>query len=185
MRSSRRLEREAGRNVELMWLLRGLVPGYRTIGKFRKDNRDALKAANRDFVLLARELDLLGGELVAIDGAFFHGDASKGSIVTQKRLAERLAALERDIEAYAAELEENDAEERRGAAARARRRRRWRKSSPRSRRSARRSRPIWRSLRRAVRRSCRVPTPTPGCCRRTARRWRDITCRLRWTTATS
>jgi len=111
VRSSRRLEREAGRNVELMWLLRGLVPGYRTIGNFRKDNRDALKAASRDFVLLARELDLLGGELVAIDGAFFHGDASKGSIVTQKRLAERLAALERDIEAYGAELEKSDAAE--------------------------------------------------------------------------
>src|SRR5208282_6915925 len=111
VRSSRRLEREAGRNVELMWLLKGLVPGYRTIGNFRKDNRDALQAANRDFVLLARELDLLGGELVAIDGAFFHGDASKASIVTQKRLAERLTALERDIEVYGAELEKNDAAE--------------------------------------------------------------------------
>src|SRR5204863_393344 len=60
VRSSRRLEREAGRNVELIWLLRGLVPGYRTIGNFRKDNRNALKAANRDFVMLARDLDLLG-----------------------------------------------------------------------------------------------------------------------------
>src|SRR6266478_9624279 len=96
VRSSRRLEREAGRNVELIWLLRGLAPGYRTIGNFRKDNRNALKAANRDFVMLARDLDLLGGDLVAIDGAFFHGDASKASIVTRKRLAEQLAALERD-----------------------------------------------------------------------------------------
>ena len=74
--------------------------GYRTMGNFRKDNRNALKAANRDFVMLARDLDLLGGDLVAIDGAFFHGDASKASIVTHKRLAEQLAALERDIEAY-------------------------------------------------------------------------------------
>lgn len=111
VRSSRRLEREAGRNVEVMWLLRGLVPGYRTIGNFRKDNRDALKRANREFVLLARELGLLAGELVAIDGAFFHGDASKGSIVTSKRLAERLAAVERDIEAYGAALDANDAAE--------------------------------------------------------------------------
>src|SRR6266446_4377441 len=111
VRSSRRLEREAGRNVELIWLLRGLVPGYRTIGNFRKDNRNALKAANRDFVALARDLDLLGGDLVAIDGAFFHGDASKASIVTRKRLAEQLAALERDIEAYGAALEANDAAE--------------------------------------------------------------------------
>ncbi len=111
VRSSRRLEREAGRNVELIWLLRGLVPGYRTIGNFRKDNRNALKAANRDFVMLARDLDLLGGDLVAIDGAFFHGDASKASIVTRKRLAEQLAALERDIEAYGAALEADDAAE--------------------------------------------------------------------------
>ena len=111
VRSSRRLEREAGRNVELIWLLRGLVPGYRTIGNFRKNNRNALKAANRDFVILARDLDLLGGDLVAIDGAFFHGDASKASIVTRKRLAEQLAALEPDIEAYGAALEANDAAE--------------------------------------------------------------------------
>ena len=81
VRSSRRLEREAGRNVELIWLqAEGLVPGYRTIGNFRKNNRNALKAANFDFVILARDLDLLGGDLVAIDGAFFHGDASKASI---------------------------------------------------------------------------------------------------------
>src|SRR5438045_2371989 len=69
VRSSRRLEREAQRNLELIWLLRGLVPGYRTIGNFRKDNRNALKAANRDFVMLARDRDLLGGDVVAIDDA--------------------------------------------------------------------------------------------------------------------
>src|SRR5271167_4091251 len=109
VRSSRRLEREARRNVEVMWLLHGLAPGYRTIGNFRKDNRAALKAANREFVLLARELNLLAGELVAIDGAFFHGDASKGSIVTSKRLMGQLAAVERDIEAYGAALDANDA----------------------------------------------------------------------------
>ena len=111
VRSTRRLEREAGRNVEVMWLLRGLKPGYRTIGTFRKDNRDALKAANRDFVLVLRELGLVGGELVAIDGAYFHGDASKASIVTGRRLKQELAAIERDIEAFEAALNENDAAE--------------------------------------------------------------------------
>jgi transposase len=117
VRSSRRLEREACRNLELIWLLKGLTPGYRKIADFRKDNWAALKAANRDFVLLARELDLVGGELVAIDGAFFDGDASKGSIKTRKRLAERLAALDRDIEAYGAALAANDAAEAAQAAA--------------------------------------------------------------------
>ena len=111
VRSTRRLAREAGCNVEVMWLLRNLRPGYRTIGDFRKDNRNALKAVNREFVTMMRELELLGGERVAVDGAFFHGDASKGSIVTAKRLEEQLAAVERDIEAYDAELDANDATE--------------------------------------------------------------------------
>jgi len=108
VRSSRRLEREAARNIEVMWLLRGLLPGYRTIADFRKDNWAALKAANRDFVLIARELDLFGGALVAIDGAFFHGNASKASIATARRLTEQLAALERDIEAYGTTVQAND-----------------------------------------------------------------------------
>ena len=56
IRSSRRLEREAGRNLELIWLLKNLKPGYRTIANFRKENWEALKAANRSFVLLMREL---------------------------------------------------------------------------------------------------------------------------------
>ncbi len=117
IRSSRRLAREARRNVEVMWLLRELQPGYRTIGNFRKDNWAALKALCRDFVLMARELGLVGGECVAIDGAFFDGDASKASIKTRHRLAEQLAAIEEDIEAYGAALEANDAEEARQGAA--------------------------------------------------------------------
>lgn len=108
VRSSRALEREARRNVEVMWLLRGLAPGYRTIATFRKDNWAAFKAVNRDFVVLARELGLIGGERVAIDGAFFDGNASKASIKTRRKLAERLAAIDRDIEAYGAVLEAND-----------------------------------------------------------------------------
>src|ERR1700737_357306 len=111
VRSSRRLEQEAQRNLELMWLLKGLRPGYRTIANFRRDNWTALKAANREFVLLLRELQLLGGELVAIDGVFFHGDASKASIKTKKRLAEQLACIDRDIEEYGKALESNDATE--------------------------------------------------------------------------
>lgn len=111
IRSSRRLEQEAQRNLELMWLLKGLTPGYRTIANFRRDNWAALKAANREFVLLLRELGLLGGELVAIDGAFFHGDASKASIKTKKRLAEQLSHLDRDIEEHGEALASNDASE--------------------------------------------------------------------------
>ena len=111
VRSSRRLEREAGRNLELIWLLKGLRPGYWTIANFRKENWKALKAANRSFVLLARELGLVGGAVVAIDGSFFHGDASKASIFTRKRLAEQIAKLDQEIEVYGKSLEANDAAE--------------------------------------------------------------------------
>jgi transposase len=108
VRSSRSLEREAGRNLELIWLMKHLVPGYRTIAKFRQENWKALKATNREFVLMLRELNLLGGEVVAIDGAFFDGNASKASIKTQRKLAKRLREIEHEIEAYGAALEAND-----------------------------------------------------------------------------
>src|SRR5438477_2732494 len=111
IRSSRRLEREASRNLELIWLLKSLRPGYRTIANFRKENWEALKAVNRSFVLLIRELGLVGGSVVAIDGSFFHGDASKASIFTRKRLAEQIAKLDQEIEAYGKSLEDNDAAE--------------------------------------------------------------------------
>lgn len=111
VRSSRRLEREACRNLELIWLLKNLKPGYRTIANFRKENWEALKAVNRQFVLLLREFDLVGGSVVAIDGSFFHGDASKASIFTRKRLAEQVAKLDLEIEAYGKALEDNDAAE--------------------------------------------------------------------------
>src|SRR3984957_3775110 len=111
VRSSRRLEREACRNLELIWLLKNLKPGYRTIANFRKENWAALKAVNRSFVLLARELGLVGGSVVAIDGSFFHGDASKASIFTRKRLADQIAKLDLEIEAYGKSLEDNDAAE--------------------------------------------------------------------------
>ena len=111
IRSSRALAREAGRNLELIWLLRELRPCFRTIATFRKDNWAALKAVNREFVLMMRELNLVGGEVVAVDGAFFHGDASRGSIKTQSRLAEQLAKIERDIEDYGAALAASDAAE--------------------------------------------------------------------------
>ncbi len=111
IRSSRRLEREVCRNLELIWLLKGLQPSYRTIANFRKENWQALKAVNRRFVLVMRKLGLVSGSVVAIDGSFFHGDASKASIFTRKRLAEQIAKLDEEIEAYGKSLEDNDAAE--------------------------------------------------------------------------
>src|SRR5712672_2382103 len=111
IRSSRRLEREACRNLELIWLLRKLKPGYRTIASFRKENWAALKTANRSFVLLLRELSLVGGTLVAVDGALFHGNASKDSIFTRRKLAKQIAKLDQELEDYGKSLDANDATE--------------------------------------------------------------------------
>ena len=90
--------------------MKGLRPGYRTIANFRKENWKALKAVNRGFVLFAR-IALVGGAVVAIDGLFFHGDASKASIFTRRRLAGQIAKLDQEIEAYGKSLEDNDAAE--------------------------------------------------------------------------
>ena len=73
--------------------MKSLQPGYRTIANFRKENWAALKAVNRQFVLLLRQLGLVGGTLVAVDGALFHGNASKDSIFTRGKLAKQLARL--------------------------------------------------------------------------------------------
>jgi transposase len=107
--SSRRLEREATRNLEVIWLVGNLIPGYKTIANFRKDNIEALIAINKDFILLCRQLNLFKGEEVAVDGSFFKADASKDSIYTGKKLEQQLAELDKKIEAYQQQLAEQDA----------------------------------------------------------------------------
>ncbi len=87
IRSSRKLERETCRNLEVIWLVERLQPTYRTIADFRKENSIALKATNRDFLLLCKELSLFGGKEVAVDGSFFKADANKDGIYTEEKLA--------------------------------------------------------------------------------------------------
>jgi len=111
VRSSRKLARECQRNLEVIWLLEGLQPSYKTIADFRKDNLAAIKAVNQDFVLLCQELGLFGGELVAIDGSHFRGNVGKKSVYTEKRLKKSLERLEKLVEGYLAELEQSDAAE--------------------------------------------------------------------------
>ena len=76
IRSSRKLEQETHRNLEVIWLVEDLRPSYKTIADFRKENAKSLRQVNRDFVLLCKELSLLGCEEVAVDGSFFKADAS-------------------------------------------------------------------------------------------------------------
>lgn len=111
IRSSRRLEKETYRNLEVIWLLQGLHPCYKTVADFRKDNPQALKAVYRDFLLVCRELKLFGGELVGIDSVFLEGDASRASIYTKKRLAKLLVRIEAEIAEYLQILDEGDAQE--------------------------------------------------------------------------
>ncbi|CCE22618.1 IS1182 family transposase [Methylotuvimicrobium alcaliphilum] len=108
IRSSRKLERETTRNLEVMWLIAGLQPTYKTIADFRQGNSDALKAANRDFLLLCKELTLFGGEQVAVDGSFFNANASKAGIYTEDKLNKQLEKLSRKIADYQQALAEQD-----------------------------------------------------------------------------
>jgi transposase len=71
VQSSRRLEREAGRNLELMWLTGRLAPGFKTIADFRRDNSEAIRATCHQFVVLCREVGLIAGGTVAVDGSRF------------------------------------------------------------------------------------------------------------------
>jgi transposase len=111
IRSSRRLEKEAARNLELMWLLGKLRPDFKTIADFRKDNLEAIKQVCREFTLLCKELDLFGGELIAIDGSKFQAVNGKKRNFTSAKLKERLEEIDGKIVAYLKQLDSQDAEE--------------------------------------------------------------------------
>lgn len=111
IRSSRKLETEIKRNVEMMWICAGLQPSYKTIADFRKENSKALKKVFREFVLLCKELDLVTGELVAIDGAFLRANASKNQLITKRVVVKDLAKIDEKIEEYLKALNFADKEE--------------------------------------------------------------------------
>ena len=116
IRSSRRLETEIGRNIEMMWLCAGLKPSYKTIANFRKDNSKALKQVFREFTLLCKELDLITGELVAVDGAFLRANASKNQLILKKSVIQDLKAINERIDAYLAKMEFADSEDKKDRA---------------------------------------------------------------------
>jgi transposase len=110
IRSSRRLEAEVKRNVELMWLLRSIAPDFKTIADFRKDNRGCFKGVLKQFNLLCRKLDLFGAELVAIDGSKFKACNNPKRFLTPQQLSELLRQVEVRIEQYLEQLDHNDLE---------------------------------------------------------------------------
>ena len=109
--SSRRLEREAQRNVELMWLTGRLAPDFKTIADFRKDNGPAIRATCRRFIDLCRRLDLFTHAVAAIDGSKFKAVNARDNNFTKAKLKKRMDQVEASIERYMAALETADRQE--------------------------------------------------------------------------
>lgn len=111
IQSSRRLEREAQRNVELMWLTGRLMPDFKTIANFRKDNGKAIRNVCRQFIVLCQQLDLFSDALVAIDGSKFKAVNNRDRNFTSAKLKRRMEEIESSISRYLAALDTADRHE--------------------------------------------------------------------------
>src|SRR6195952_4566806 len=111
VRSSRRLEAEAHRNIEVIWLLRHLKPDFKTIADFRRDNRKAFRPIFRQFVLLCRQLDLFGRELLAVDGTRIKAVNNKDRNFTRASLAKFIEGADAKLDDYLQRLDQSDATE--------------------------------------------------------------------------
>jgi transposase len=111
LRSSRRLEQETHRNVELMWLLKKLRPDHKTIADFRKNNLKPMRQVCREFTLLCKQLDLFAGVLVAIDGSKFKAVNAKERNFTSDKLTHLLQQIDQRVEGYLKDLDGQDNEE--------------------------------------------------------------------------
>src|SRR5262245_30426802 len=111
VQSSRRLEHEAGRNLELLWLLGRLVPDHKTIADFRKDNSEAQRCVCARFVELCREVGLLATASVAIDGSKFKAVNNRDKNFTRAKVERRRAQLEESVARYLAQLDTIDRQE--------------------------------------------------------------------------
>ena len=108
VRSSRRLEAEARRNIEVIWLLRRLMPDFKTIADFRRDNRLAFRQVFRKFVALCRDLDLFGRELIAVDGTRIKAVNSRERNFTKAKLAKAMAESDERLTRYLKQLDDAD-----------------------------------------------------------------------------
>jgi transposase len=111
IRSSRTLEREANRNLELIWLLTRLAPDFKTIADFRKANGKAIRNLCREFVQFCKREGLFGGELVALDGSKFKASNARDRNFSRAKLKDRMKELDEKIDRYLKELDENDEKE--------------------------------------------------------------------------
>lgn len=111
IQSSRRLARECQRNLEVMWLLEGLKPCYKTISDFRSRNRKAIRATHREFIVFCNALSLFGGSCIAVDGSFFKGNASRKSFKTVAKLKKALKELDDHIAHWEQALDRQESAE--------------------------------------------------------------------------
>jgi len=111
VQSSRRIERETQRNVELMWLTERLSPDHKTISDFRKDNSQAIRGVCREFVVLCRRLNLFTQALVVIDGSKFKAVNNRDRNFTRAKMKRRLAQVEASLDRYFEQLDQADREE--------------------------------------------------------------------------
>ena len=111
VQSSRRLEREAGRNVEVMWLTGRLVPDHKTIAEFRKNNGPAIRKVCSQFIALCRRLDLFAEASVAIDGAKFKAVNTRDRNFTRAKVKRRMAQIEESVARYLHQLDSADRQE--------------------------------------------------------------------------
>jgi transposase len=108
VQSSRRLEHETQRNIELMWLTGRLMPDFKTIANFRKDNGKAIRRVCRQFIVLCRELNLFSQALVAIDGSKFKAVNNRDKNFTAAKMKRRMAAINESIERYLTSMDTAD-----------------------------------------------------------------------------
>src|SRR5450755_344988 len=111
VRSSRRLEAETHRNIEVIWLLRTLKPDFKTIADFRAENRGAFKSVFRQFTLLCKRLDLFGRELLAVDGTRIKAVNNKNRNFTRNSLGKFIKQADERLADYLQRLDEGDATE--------------------------------------------------------------------------
>src|SRR5277367_311126 len=111
VRSSRRLEAETHRNIEVIWLLRHLKPDFKTIADFRSDNRNAFRPIFRQFVLLCRQLNLYGRELLAVDGTRIKAVNNKDRNFTRASLTQFINLADVKLDDYLQRLDQSDANE--------------------------------------------------------------------------
>ena len=111
IRSSRHIERECKRNIELIWLTGGLAPDHKTIAEFRKNNKKAIEEAHKEFIRICNELKLIGKEVVAVDGTKIRANNSRKNNVTISKLNKMIEHHNESIHEYLKQLAENDVAE--------------------------------------------------------------------------